>query len=428
MWLNRSRKEKKKLMSDALRCRLINPTSAEDIRSILKQIGVDPWAVGYLSKKGENLFFLIDNIDNKAANILKQEMLSLGSDAGLNRNVSRFVNGKTSVLLFSSKANLEKLELKLKNQPFGLKGLSDLIRSSLGNRSAKEQREFKVGKKNFILSKKTVIFGILNITPDSFYDGGRYFKSEKAFERVKTLINEGADIIDVGGESTRPGAQVISVEEELRRVLPVVESVKSRNDVPVSVDTYKAGVAMRCLKKGAAMINDVSALRFDKEMVHVVKDFNVPIVLMHMKGHPRTMQKAPFYKDCISEIYSFFEQRIEYALKNGIAPKKIILDPGIGFGKRLEDNLEILKRINEFKSLGFPMLVGSSRKTFIGKILENNKKITSNLSSPFHRLEGTIASCLWVVGQGVEMLRVHDPGEISKAVAVYKAIKNQRIN
>lgn len=263
-------------------------------------------------------------------------------------------------------------------------------------------------------SERPLIMGILNVTEDSFYDGGMYFQTEKALSRAKEMIEEGADIIDVGGESTRPFSKRVPLEEELRRVIPVIEGIRSFSDIPVSIDTYKAEVAKRAIEAGANMINDISGLSFDEGMVRVAKEKDVPLVIMHIKGRPEDMQVNPYYDDVISEIKAYFSERIGFAKSFGIREENIILDPGIGFGKRVEDNLKILKHLSEFKDLGRPILVGTSMKTFIGVIT----------NSPVNeRLSGTLASVAISIWNGADIVRVHNVKEAKKVVDLVHAIK-----
>lgn len=245
-----------------------------------------------------------------------------------------------------------------------------------GYRIAKAIKNFEdYGKRSLAFGSKTLSFnkplimGILNVTPDSFSDGGQYNGLDSAVKKAEDLINEGADIIDIGGESTRPGSDPVSADEEMRRTIPVIKELKKRfNDVVISIDTTKSEVAGKALENGASIVNDISGLSFDKGIAPIVKEYDAAIVLMHIKGTPKTMQQAPQYKDVVSEVYDFLYEQSNFAMKNGI--KKIIVDPGIGFGKRVEDNFEIIKRLDDFKSLGFPILIGLSRKSFIGKTLE----------------------------------------------------------
>lgn len=263
------------------------------------------------------------------------------------------------------------------------------------------------------LGKRTLIMGVLNVTPDSFSDGGLYFSKEKAVARGVEMIEQGADLIDVGGESTRPGSERVSGQEELKRVLPVVEEL-SKVTVPISIDSYKASVAEKCLRAGAQIINDVSALRMDARMIEVASEFSCPVVLMHMKGEPKTMQANPVYeKDVVREVKEFLQERTNFAVANGVDANNILVDPGIGFGKTLEHNLELLRNLGELKQLGKPLLVGTSRKSFIGKITGLPES---------QRLEGTIASVVYAIAQGADIVRVHDVHECKRAVQVADAI------
>ena len=257
---------------------------------------------------------------------------------------------------------------------------------------------------------KTIIMGILNVTPDSFSDGNAFFDFNKAVEHGKQMTKDGANIIDVGGESTRPGSLHVSEKEELRRVKPVVEALAKEVEVPISIDTCKPKVAEECIKAGASIINDITGLA-SKKMINVAKKYNVPVVIMHMKGKPKTMQKKPYYKDVVGEIKKFLKERASRARKAGI--KEIIIDPGIGFGKTTHHNLEIIKRLGEFKELGYPLLVGPSRKSFIGNVT----------GLPVHeRLEGTIASISIAIINGANVVRVHDVKECKRAVQIADVI------
>ncbi len=267
------------------------------------------------------------------------------------------------------------------------------------------------------LGSRTLIMGILNVTPDSFSDGGLFAEVEKAVEHAKNMVAEGADIIDVGGESSRPGADTVSVEVEKARVLPVIERLAGTVEVPISIDTYKSSVARDALNMGACMVNDITALRGDPDMASVVAEAGVPVVLMHMKGTPRDMQLDPHYDSLISEITSFLSTRIQAAMDAGISQNQIIIDPGIGFGKTVAHNLEIIRRLSEFKPLGKPILIGTSRKSFIGKVL--------GLSTD-DRLEGTAASIAVAIANGADIVRIHDVKEVARVVSMTDAIVRGR--
>ncbi len=275
-------------------------------------------------------------------------------------------------------------------------------------------RPLSLGKRLFEWGKKVYVMGILNVTPDSFSDGGLYQRLDRALFRVEEMLREGVDIIDIGGESTRPFAQPVPLEEEKERVIPVVKAIKARFQVPISIDTYKAEVAEMALEAGADLINDISALRFDPEMAKVVAQSKAPVVLMHMKGTPQTMQIDPQYEDVIKEIKAFFEERISFAEAQGIEREKIILDPGLGFGKRFEDNLTILRHLEEFSSLGFPVLLGPSRKAFIGQILQKEAR---------ERDSGTMAVIAFAAMKGVDLVRVHNVEMAVDTLKVIRALK-----
>ena len=253
--------------------------------------------------------------------------------------------------------------------------------------------------KQLSFGQRTLIMGVLNVTPDSFSDGGCYLDVAAAINHAKKMVEDGADVIDIGGESSRPGASPASTEEELSRVHPVVEGIVDEVSVPVSIDTCKSAVARRALESGANIVNDITALCGDAEMAKVVAEMNAGVILMHMRGTPRTMQQLPVYGDVVSEISSWLQRRIEEAETNGVPPDKIVIDPGIGFGKTVDHNLEILRRIDEFRNLNKPVLIGTSRKSFIGKILD----LPVN-----DRIEGTAATVAWAIAHGADMIRVHD--------------------
>ncbi|MDH4267389.1 MAG: dihydropteroate synthase, partial [Deltaproteobacteria bacterium] len=270
-------------------------------------------------------------------------------------------------------------------------------------------------KKNYDLSQRTLIMGALNVTPDSFSDGGVFFDREKAVEQGLRLAQGGADILDIGGESTRPGTKPLEEEEEIRRVIPLIQTLNQKIDIPISVDTRKARIAEKALETGAEMINDISALRFDERMAEVVARWKVPVVLMHMRGNPETMQLDTHYDDLLGEILSFFRERVAFAESRGIPADQIVLDPGIGFGKSLEEqhNLILLKYLQNFKVLEKPLLIGTSRKAFIGKILG---------LPPQEREEGTMATVAVAILNGANIVRVHEVERMRRVVQVIDAV------
>ena len=262
---------------------------------------------------------------------------------------------------------------------------------------------------------RTAIMGVLNVTPDSFSDGGRYLDSQVAVARGVDLAAQGADMVDVGGESTRPGSLPVTVEDELQRVIPVIRALRRALGIPISIDTYKAEVARRALDEGADVINDISALRFDPKMVSLVAREKVPVILMHMQGKPKTMQDEPRYDDVVAAVREFLRERMGAAVQAGIEPAQIIIDPGIGFGKNLQDNLALLRGLRRLSSLGRPFLVGASRKTFIGRLLD---------VGPEGCLEGSLAAAVASALWGAGMIRVHDVRETVGALRVADALRS----
>lgn len=262
---------------------------------------------------------------------------------------------------------------------------------------------------------RTKIMGIINATPDSFFSGSRNESRDKALETAIKMIDEGADILDIGGESTRPGSDPVSPEEEIKRVVPVIEGIKSINrDILISVDTYRAETAEASIQAGADIINDISAMTFDEGMAEVIRKYNVPVILMHTKGTPKNMQINPHYDNVVLELLTYFKERIDYCKKMGISEDKLIIDPGIGFGKSYEHNIELIKKIEVFHEINLPILLAVSRKSSLGRAIGN--------LPPEDRLEATIAVSCYAVMKGVEMVRVHDVRENKRAIAMIEAI------
>jgi len=279
----------------------------------------------------------------------------------------------------------------------------------------KARREFVLdcrGRK-LELGRRTAVMGVLNVTPDSFSDGGVFFDPSRAVERAVEMVEEGADIIDVGGESTRPGADPVPLEEELRRVLPVIEALVDKIEVPISVDTYKSQVAKRALEAGASIVNDISGLHYDPELAEVAAEYGAAVVLMHIKGTSKTMQQNPQYQDLMGEITAYLDEGIRRAESAGVPPERIVVDPGIGFGKLLEHNLAIFRNLDELAALGKPILVGPSRKRFIGEVLGVDVG---------ERLFGTLAAVAASVLNGAHIVRVHDVRPSRHVVDIVDAI------
>jgi dihydropteroate synthase len=295
--------------------------------------------------------------------------------------------------------------------------IASLFRSQLDN-VLRSDYKIEVKGRVLDLGSRTHVMGILNVTPDSFSDGGLFAGRDAAVAHARALAAEGADIIDIGGESTRPGALPLSEDEELRRVLPVIERIAADIPVPVSIDTYKAGVARKALAAGASIVNDISGLRFSSDMAPIVADHGAAVVIMHIKGTPRDMQVDPVYEDVVGEIMDYLDESAAIALKAGIAGDRILIDPGIGFGKTLQHNLEIINRLDEFTALGYPIVMGTSRKRFIGTVL--------NIAEPRDRVEGTAATVALAIERGAHIVRVHDVGYMTKVARMTDAIVRHR--
>jgi dihydropteroate synthase len=380
----------------------------------MESISVDPSGIDIMAAKGNFLIFKTEPITFPAANILKQQMLSIGGECAVSRDVATGKAPVTPVILMATRRQYERLADNLSRQYFGLRELGREISEFLG-RNTKPQI-FRIGSREFKAGAKTLIMGILNITPDSFFDGGRHFNAEIAVEAALQMEADGADLIDLGGESTRPGSEPVPAEEEIARLLPVIEKLKTRLKIPISIDTYKSAVAEHTLKAGADIINDISGMQFDPAMAETVARYNAGVVLMHIQGTPKNMQTNPHYDNLIDEILGYLSEAAKKALTNGIDKSKIIIDPGIGFGKTLDDNYRILRYLEEFRSLGYPVLVGPSRKSFIGLVLD--LPVTE-------RLEGTLAAVTAAVLNGADVVRVHDVKAAVRAVKIADTIRGQ---
>ncbi len=311
--------------------------------------------------------------------------------------VASFFNWDSMTDFFSNAENLESL----------YQGLLELEQKIQMN-----EWEYYI-KGDRLSIKRPLIMGILNVTPDSFSDGGKFLDSDKAYNYALEMQEAGADIIDIGAESTRPGSQPVNLEEEWQRLEPVLKKLQNDIKVPISIDTYKSDIAQRALQEGAQIINDISGLTFDPRMSEIAAAADCSVIIMHIKGTPRNMQENPYYKNLMEEIFKYFLDRIQFAKKAGI--HQLILDPGIGFGKRFEDNFELIRRLSEFRILGYPIMVGPSRKSFIGKVLDTGTD---------DRLFGTAASVALAISNGTNIVRVHDIHQMKQVVKISTSIEN----
>lgn len=349
----------------------------------------------------------LHRVASYSANILKQEMLSLGGDVALCRGALTGKDKTTDCLVMGNVSQFLRLAEKLKKQPFGLRDVASDIRVLIKN-FEKKGPFFVAGNKKFRMGRRTFLMGIINMTPDSFSRDGLLKRDiDETLALAEAFVASGADILDIGGESTKPGAEKISEKEEIRRVMPLISRLVKKVRIPISIDTTKSAVARAALDAGATIVNDVSALHFDKKMAKLIARFKASVILMHMQGIPQTMQKKPEYKDLLCEIIGFLKDAVLRAQEAGIALEKIAVDPGIGFGKTVEHNLEILRNLSAFKSLGRPVLVGVSRKSFIGKILKCDVD---------KRQWGTAGACAMAAAHGADIVRVHDVHEMKQVL------------
>jgi len=393
------------------RPRLIDP-GFSGIRKEMAAIGVDPMGIDIMEEKSRLHLIRLDDVDLRAAMILKQDMLSLGGDAALCREAAGLKVSSTPVLLMGTVRQIRRLVSKLDGQPFQLAQLSRSVQELLD--TIDRDSRYVVGEKDLLSGGKKGIVGILNVSPDSFSDGGRYAQRDSQVSRGIEMAAQGADIIDVGGESTRPGARPVSTKEELERVIPVIKDLVSEGVKNISIDTSKSEVAERALREGASIVNDISAMTFDPCMVSVCAASQASVILMHTRGRPETMQKELHYDDLMGEVCSHLEEAMELAVKAGIPTERICLDPGIGFGKTPDHNLELISRIGELRSLGTAVMVGASRKSFIGHVTGAEVE---------NRMPGSIGAAAAAVISGADMVRVHDVAETLQALAVITCMK-----
>ena len=409
--------------------RILQLHRPKDIKQIMQDIRVDPYGIEIMLPKAIAYLIKLNSVSNITANILKQEMLSLGGDVAVARDALTGKLKKTECLLMGNLSQFNRLNQKLNKQPFGLNKLAETLSHALKNYQ-REEFTLDLGKYKLNLGRRPYIMGIINLTPDSFSGDGLYASQglspcpavggaegtvpKEIISFVENMVKDGADIIDLGGESSRPGAKPVSLKEELKRTIPVIRALSKKIKVPISIDTYKPEVARAALESGAVIVNDITGLR-NRKMAEVIARYKAGVIIMHMKGNPRIMQKNQQYSSLIDELIDYLDKAIIRAKACGIDKEKIIIDPGIGFGKRAEHNLEILKRLQEFKVLGKPILVGTSRKSFIGKILNVSHK---------QRIFGTVSSCVLAAKFGANIVRVHDVKEVKQALTVLERIEN----
>ncbi|HMA61559.1 MAG TPA: dihydropteroate synthase [bacterium] len=387
--------------------RNLNPSDISHLKSELEEIEVAPQGIDIMLPKSDFYVFKTDMLNSHAAILLKEKMLDINGECAIADEAVTNSDKEYATVLMGTRAQFDKLVKELNTENFPK---LDFLIEELKNFFASQNGHcLKIRDQILQLDKQTLVMGILNITPDSFSDGGQFDSTQQAISKALEMEKQGADIIDVGGESTRPGAEPVSLDEELKRVIPVIEGIRQKSDVFISIDTYKSEVAEAALKAGADIVNDISGLNFDSDMADVVASYGATLVVMHIKGTPLNMQDDPQYKNIFDEILEYLDDSVQKARKASIDKNKIIVDPGIGFGKEWEDNYLILRHLNEFKSLGQPLLIGPSKKSFLGKLLDLPVD---------QRLEGTLAAVTAGIMNGADIVRVHDLSQAVEAVQV----------
>lgn len=392
--------------------RIIASLSGADSEAEMALAAVHTDGIRIMAARAEFLSLRLDAVPFALARLIKDTMLSTGADAAIEESVWSGGKNDTPIVVMGTRRHFKDLLKRLEQEGEDGAGLAAVTAECLNN-YCRTDFSLRLGDAKLpVSSGHPAIMGVVNVTPDSFSDGGEFYQADAAVERALSMVEEGASIIDVGGESTRPGSLPVTAEEEIERVVPVIAALSEKTSTPLSIDTSKPAVAAAALDAGASILNDVTALA-DERMAALAASRRCPVILMHMKGTPRTMQKSPFYRDLMGEITRFLRERVEAAVAAGVEREQIVVDPGIGFGKTLQHNLEILRRLKVLASLGRPILVGTSRKSFLGSILD---------AQPKGRVLGTAVSNALALERGAHILRVHDVAQTREAIAVARAI------
>jgi dihydropteroate synthase len=394
--------------------RVLEVESLAEIAREIERTESDPEGVGIMTRKGRIYPIRLASVSLKAAPILKQEMLTVGGDAAHARGIADHSVASSPVVLLATWGQYRRLIPKLQRQPFRLKELADEIDHVLRAYVQHGARTVPGAHRSFVVGDRPRVMGVLNVTPDSFSDGGQFLDPEAALRRAEQMVAEGADVIDVGGESTRPHATEVAPDEEWERIRPVLEGVKGRVSVPISVDTRHAEVAAHAIEAGADLINDVEGLRSDA-MRDVAARTGAAVVLMHMRGTPATMQDDLAYADLRGEVYGALAASTDRARAAGIAPDRILIDPGLGFGKSAEQSLELLVHVGEFRGLGYPVVLGASRKSFLAAFTSS--------TSPLDRADAGVAAAVLAAERGVALVRTHDVAGTVAALRVVGAAR-----
>lgn len=389
--------------------------ASSEVMSEIQKLGVHNDSVKIFEKKSSMTPLKIYDVASPAANILKQEMLSLGGDCAIHKNCVNCKIERSNLILLGTKRQYEKLLPKLKMMNyFGFPEIYSEIKNFLTSERKPLLTKLSDGR---TLDYKTArVMGIINVTSDSFFEGSRSTSMKKILQQAEKFIKEGAEILDIGGESSRPGADLVSLDDEIERVKPAVREIRREfKEAVISVDTYKSETARVGIDNGADIINDITALRGDLAMAGLIAKTKVPVILMHMQGSPKTMQNNPTYKDLITDLLTFFDERINSLLDIGVGREKIIIDPGFGFGKTVDHNLEIVRRLHEFSCFSVPVLLGASRKSTITSVLKTR--------GPAENLEGTLGITAKAFFSGASIVRVHDVLENKRLIKMLEALR-----
>ncbi len=392
--------------------RVLEASTLAEIAREIEATASDPEGVGIMTRKGRIYAVRLDDVPLTTAPILKQEILSVGGDSAHARGIADHSVPTSAVVLLATWGQYQRLFPKLKRQPFHLKEIADEVERALRAYAGPRARKIAGVHRTFVVGDRPRVMGIVNVTPDSFFDGGAHATPETAVAHALALVADGADVIDVGGESTRPGAVEVTPEAEWARVGPVLAALHGRLEVPISIDTRHDLVAARAIDAGADLVNDVSGLR-SEAMRRVVARTGAPVVVMHMRGTPPTMQSDLGYADLRGEVYRSLAEATGRAIADGVAPERILVDPGLGFGKSADQSVELLFRVGELKSLGYPVVIGASRKSFLGALAGG--------ATGSDRLEAGLAAAVIAAERGVALVRTHDVGPTVRALALVAA-------
>ena len=398
---------------DRFRARILEAATFRELAREIERTASDPEGVGIMTRKGRIFPIRLKGVPLRAAPLLKQELLAVGADSAHARGIADHSVDASDVVVLATWGQYRRVLPKLARQPFQLGGIATAIDRALHHYTSRAPRTVRGLHRSFVVGRRTLVLGVLNVTPDSFSDGGRYLEPDAAVAHARSIVDEGADLVDIGAESTRPGAAPISPEMEWGRLAPVLGRLVEAVPVPISVDTRSAEVARRALDAGADLVNDVGGLR-DPAMRAVVARTGAPVIVMHMRGEPATMQTDTRYADVRSEVYDSLAQALADARADGVEAGQFLVDPGLGFGKSAEQNVELLAHLGEFRCLGAPVVIGASRKSFLGS-LTGGAPVSV-------RLEAGLAAAVIGWLHGASVVRTHDVRPTVRALALCDAV------